>query len=123
MQIEMVLEVGKDKLEMTVEGDIMVFLRIDFKHLPTGVVKMLQLGLTELLLKTTGMQDCNLDHTPSQTPLGKDKEGLSLQRNGVILQLFICCCIWQQIPRQKLPTPSTNVLNSPTTQKHLTEML
>ena len=46
MQIEKVLELLKDELEMTVEGDIMV-LGINFKCLPTGVVEMLQLGLTE----------------------------------------------------------------------------
>ena len=61
---------------MTVEGDITAFLGIDFKHLPTGAVEMLQLGLTEWVLKTMGMQDCNLDCTlASQKPLGKDKEG------------------------------------------------
>ena len=61
---------------MTVEGDILTFLGIDFKHLPTGAVEILQLGLTEQMLKTTGMEDCNLDCTPaSQKPLGKDKEG------------------------------------------------
>ena len=47
MQIDKVLELLKDELEMTVEGDIMVFLGIDFKCLPTGAVEMLQLGLPE----------------------------------------------------------------------------
>ena len=62
-QIDKVLESLKDELEMTVEGDIMAFLGINFKCLPTGAVEILQLGLTEQVLKTMGMQDCNPDCT------------------------------------------------------------
>ena len=41
------LEYLKDKLEMTVEGDVTSYLGIEFKHLPSGAVQMLQLGLIE----------------------------------------------------------------------------
>ena len=96
MWIDKVHESLKDELEMTVGGDITAFFGIDFKCLLTGAVEMLQLGLTEQVLKTKGMQDFNPDHTPaSQKP--------------------VCCCIWWQIPGQKLPTQCTNVLNSPMT--------
>ena len=47
MWIEKVRELLKDELEMTVEGDVTMFLEIDFKCLPTSAVEMLQLGLTE----------------------------------------------------------------------------
>ena len=39
------LESLKDKLEITVEGDVTSFLDIEFKCLPSGAVQMLQLGL------------------------------------------------------------------------------
>ena len=57
-RIDHMLESLNDELEMTIEGDVTSFLNIEFKNLPTGAVQMLQLGLIEQVLKTTGMQDC-----------------------------------------------------------------
>ena len=66
----------KDKLEMTIEGDVTSYLGIEFKCLPSSAVQMLQLGLIERVLSTTGRQSCNLDHMPaSQKPLGITKNG------------------------------------------------
>ena len=70
------LESLKDEFEMTVEGDVMAFLGIQFKCLSDGEIKMQQIGLIERVLKATGLQDCNPDKTPaSQKPLGTDKNG------------------------------------------------
>ena len=75
--IDKVLELLKDEFEMTVEGDVMAFLGIQFKHLSGGEIKMQQIGLVERVLKVTGLQDCSPDKTPtSQNPLGTDKNGL-----------------------------------------------
>ena len=76
-QIDKVLESLKDELEMTVEGDVMAFLRIQFNRLSGREIAMQQIGLIERVLKATGLQDCNPDKTPaSQKPLGTDKNGL-----------------------------------------------
>ena len=75
-QIDKVLESLKDEFEMTVEGDVMAFLGIQFKHLSGGEIEMQQIGLIERVLKATGLQDCNPDKMPtSQKPLGTDKNG------------------------------------------------
>ena len=75
-QINKVLELLKDEFEMTMEGDVMAFLGIQFKHLSGGEIEMQQIGLIERALKATGLQDCNPDKTPaSQKPLGTDKSG------------------------------------------------
>ena len=72
----MVLESLKDELEMNAEGDVMTFLGIQFNHFPGGEVEMQQVGLTERVLNTTGLQDCNSDRTPpAQQPLGSNKDG------------------------------------------------
>ena len=47
MRIDHMLESLKHKLEMTIEGDVTSFLGIEFKHLASGAVQMLQLGLIE----------------------------------------------------------------------------
>ena len=76
-QIDKVLESLKDEFEMTVEGDVMAFLGIQFKCLSGREIAMQQIGLIERVLKATGLQDCNPDKTPaSQKPLGTDKNGL-----------------------------------------------
>ena len=49
---------------MTIEGDVTSFLCIELKHLPSGAVQMLQLGLIEQELKTTGMQHSIPDQMP-----------------------------------------------------------
>ena len=70
------LESLRDEFEITVEGDVMAFLGIQFKHLSGGEIEMQQIGLIEIVLKETGLQDCNPDKTPaSQKPLGTDKNG------------------------------------------------
>ena len=62
---------------MTMEGDVMAFLGIQFKRLSGGEIEMQHIGLIEIVLKATGLQDCNPDKTPaSQKPLGTDKNGL-----------------------------------------------
>ena len=65
MRIDKVLESLKDELQMSVEGDVTSFLGIEFTHLSTGGVLMSQLGLIDGVLKATGLQDCNPDHTPA----------------------------------------------------------
>ena len=76
-RIDKVLESLKDEFEMTVEGDVMAFLGIQFKRLSVGEIEMQQIGLIERVLKATGLQDCNPDKTPaSQKPLGTDKNDL-----------------------------------------------
>ena len=76
-QIDKVLESLKDEFEMTMEGDVTVFLGIQFKPLSGGEIEMQQSALIERVLKATGLQDCNPDKTPtSQKPLGTDKNGL-----------------------------------------------
>ena len=74
--IDKVLELLKDEFEMTVEGDVMAFLGIQFKRLSGREIEMQQIGLIERVLKATGIQDCNPDKMPaSQKPLGTDKNG------------------------------------------------
>ena len=41
------LESLQDELEMTVEGDVMVFLGIQFVHLPNGEIHLQQQGLID----------------------------------------------------------------------------
>ena len=103
MWTEKVLELLKDELEMTVEGDVMASLGINFMQLPTGVIEMLQLGLTEQVLKTMVIQDCNPGCTPaSQKPLGKDNEGpefvekLSFS-SVVVMLLYLVANSWPEI--------------------------
>ena len=75
-RIDKVLESLKDEFEMTVEGDVMAFLGIQFKRLSGREIEMQQIGLIKRVLKATGLQDCNPDKTPaSQKPLGTDKNG------------------------------------------------
>ena len=75
--IDKVLELLKDEFEMTMEGDVMAFLGIQFKHLSGGEIEMQQIGLIERVLKATGLQDCSPDKMPtSQNTLGTDKNGL-----------------------------------------------
>ena len=75
--IDKVLESLKDEFEMTMEGDVMAFLGIQFKCLSGGEIEMQQIGLIERVLKATGLQDCNPDKTPtSPKPLGTDRNGL-----------------------------------------------
>ena len=41
---------------------------------------MSQLGLIDRILKATGLQECNPDHTPaSQTPLGTEKDDIDIE--------------------------------------------
>ena len=70
------LESLKDEFEMTVQGDVMAFLGIQFKCLSGGEIKMQQIGLIERVLKATGLEDCNPDKTSaSQKTHGTDKNG------------------------------------------------
>ena len=61
----MVLELLKDELQMTVEGDLLAFLDIQFNHLPAGEIEMQQTGLIDRVFKVKGMQDCNPDKIPT----------------------------------------------------------
>ena len=89
------LESLKDELEMTIEGDVTSFLGIEFKHLPSGAVQTLQLGLIERVLNTTGMQACNPDCMPaSQKLLEQTRMNLNLQNHEVTHLSLACCCIW-----------------------------
>ena len=86
------LESLKDELEMTVEGDVTSSLGIEFTCLTTGGIQMSQLGLIDRVLKVTGLQDCNRDHTPaSQTPYGTGKEGKDFEEELLSSE---CCCTW-----------------------------
>ena len=70
------LDLLKEELEMPIEGDAKSFLGTEFNHLPARETMMLQHGLINQVLKTTGLQDSNPDQMPaSQKPLGTDKEG------------------------------------------------
>ena len=43
----MVLDLLKEELEMTIEGDVKSFLGIEFNCLPAGEIMMLQCGLID----------------------------------------------------------------------------
>ena len=98
--IDKVLESLKDEFEMTMEGDVMAFLGIQFKHLSGGEIEMQQIGLIKRVLKATGSQDCNPDKMPtSQKPLGTDKNGLEFAEQwsyssavGMLLNLAANSC-------------------------------
>ena len=117
MRIDKVLESLKDKLEMTVEGDVTSFLGIEFTCHNTGGIQMSLLGLIDRVLKMTGLQDCNPDCTPaSQTPLGTDKNGKDFEEEWQNVVVFgfkflarNCLC-------------HTSMCKFHTTQKHHTEM-
>ena len=61
----MVLELLKDELQMTVEGDLLAILGIQFNHLPAGEIEMQLAGLIDRVLKAKGLHDCNPDKIPA----------------------------------------------------------
>ena len=75
-RINKVLDLLKEELEMTIEGDVKSFLSIKYNHLLAGEIMIFQHGLIGRVLKSTGLQDSNPDQMPaSQKALGTDKEG------------------------------------------------
>ncbi len=64
-------------LELTCEGTFTDFLGIKFvKDEVTNTVTLTQKGLIQKIIKATGLQDCNPNHTPAlQAHLGIDPDG------------------------------------------------
>jgi hypothetical protein len=64
-------------LELTPEGTFTDFLGIKFvKDEVTNTVTLTQKGLIQKIIKATGLQDCNTNHTPAlQACLGIDPDG------------------------------------------------
>ena len=64
--------------EMTVEQDVTAFLGIQILQKKDGRYKLIQTGLINKVLNTTGMEDCNSKPAPCSgdgKPLGSDPEG------------------------------------------------
>jgi hypothetical protein len=65
--------------ENTVEGQVSAFLGIDIaRDKKTNRYRLTQTGLIDMVLKTTGMTDCNGKPTPCRSdakPLGSDADG------------------------------------------------
>jgi hypothetical protein len=64
-------------MTLTVEDDVYAFLGNELRtNKATSMVTLTQSGLTEKVLRTTGMQDNNRKHTPAATiPLETDADG------------------------------------------------
>ena len=77
-KIDQVIEtLKKQGLTLTVEDDdAYAFLGVDVNPHADGGYCMSQAGLTEKVLKTVQMEECNRKATPANTaPLGSDKDG------------------------------------------------
>ena len=98
---EMIAKLQSNGLTLTVEKeDAYAFLGVDVKPRANGGYTMMQEGLTEKVLKTTGMQECNRKATPAgTTPLGTDEEGEPFNEKwnyasvlGMLLYLSLNSC-------------------------------
>ena len=95
---EMIAKLQSNGLTLTVEKkDAYAFLGVDVKPRANGGYTMMQEGLTEKVLNTTGMQECNRKATPAgTTSLGTDEEGATFKEKwnyasvvGILLYLSL----------------------------------
>jgi len=73
----------EEGFNLTVEGTLTEFLGIKLeRNRENGTMTMTQRGLINKVLETTGLKDCNPNHTAaSTTPLGKDPEGAPMSES------------------------------------------
>lgn len=58
-------------LEFTEERDVFSFLGVEVRQQEDGIITLLQGGLIEKIIKTVGLEDATIKHTPTETlPIG-----------------------------------------------------
>ena len=73
---DLVKALHKARFELTVEGSFSEFLGIKFTENSNGTITMTQKDLIDKIIKVTGLENCNLNWTPTtQVALGIDPKG------------------------------------------------